>query len=367
MKLHAIQMLRGIAALAVALLHLGAIETEVLAGREQGLLSGWTANGYAGVDLFFVISGFIMVYVTAGRARGAASAGDFLVARAARIYPLWWLFAGLFALFMLASYGVPYPPDVQAASGESGAGYTIKSFLLIPQGAYPLLGVGWTLIHEMYFYLVFAVFLLAPKRWLPWLMAVWAVFVIGNDLMGQTYKDAADLLTLANHTMTLEFIGGGFAAMLVLSGRRSLAAPVTLIAGAALLIALAVYTNDNTYETMRWGRVLWFGGPAIALVYGLTSLELGGRLKTVKPLVILGDISYALYLSHILSFALMKRVFAGWLGAPGWLDNLVFFIVSLAFALLVSIAAHRLFETPSLTLLSKWRRAWLGPVERAAG
>ena len=391
MKLTSIQMLRGLAAFAVLMSHLYAIEANAIlvnGGTESALVSPIWEKGFAGVDLFFVISGFIMVYVTTGRERGAASAGDFLIARATRIYPLWWLFMILTAVIFMFTHGSPWDPDSFRQSDHSPTVYITKSALLLPQGGHPVLGVGWTLIHEMYFYVVFAAFLFAPEKWLPGLLAAWAAFVVGCDLAGWTNYFPTNLFELANYPMTLEFIAGAFVAMLVMSGRRAFALPLTLIGLAAFVAAMIIFSNADSEYTLRWGRVLWFGLPATVLIYGIASLEADGgfsRLSGARErvwgwLVYLGDISFALYLSHILALSGIKRVF-GYvesglssvgapdfladlfrLGAPGSLDNILYVLTSITAALVLAALTYRFFERPSLIALGKWRRGLVRPI-----
>ena len=113
-KLYSIQALRGIAALAVFLCHVMAIE-EAHSERAHKLTDLWI-NGAHGVDLFFVISGFIMVWVAGDLRRGLGQAGDFLFSRATRIYPLWWLFAIAMVIFFWTMKGTLYDaPRVDAA------------------------------------------------------------------------------------------------------------------------------------------------------------------------------------------------------------------------------------------------------------
>ena len=390
-------MLRGVAAFAVLMSHLYAIESESVAAfgaGEQPLLAPFWENGFAGVDLFFVISGFIMVYVTAGRERGAVSAADFLLARASRIYPLWWLFMGMMAMYFLIAHGVPGDPEHFERSGNSVSVYLINSALLLPQAGHPSLGVGWTLIHEMYFYVVFAAFLFAPQKWLPGLLAAWAVFVISCDLAGWTNYFPTNLFELANYPMTMEFIAGAFVALLVMSGRRAFALPLTLIGGLGFVGAMLVFSNDDATYTLHWGRVVWFGIPSTILIYGITCLEAGGGLNRDRwserwqsvssrawaGLVKLGDISFALYLSHILTISAVRRgleFVAGGLesigapvmicnmfrlGAPGPTDNLLFVTASILAALVIAMLSYRFFERPSLAILARWRRKIVRPV-----
>ena len=397
MKLTSIQMLRGLAAFAVMMSHLYAIEVNAIAvkgGGEAPLLGAMWEKGFAGVDLFFVISGFIMVYVTAGRERGAASAADFAVARASRIYPLWWLFMSATAVYFLLIHGVPGDPAQFKQAGHSAPVYLLNSALLLPQAGHPALGIGWTLIHEMYFYIVFAAFLFAPQRWLPYLLTGWAGFVVACDLAGYSNYYPTNLFELANYPMTLEFIAGAFVAMLVMSGRRAFALPLTLIGAGAFLFSMIVFSNADSTYTLRWGRILWFGLPAVILIYGITSLEADGGLRRANwpprlkrwtsglwcSLVRLGDISFALYLGHILAISGLRRVFdfigtelgemgapsflanMFQLGAPGLLDNIVFLISSVAAALILAELTYRWFERPSLAVLSKWRRGLMRPI-----
>ena len=108
-KLKSIQSLRGIAALLVFLCHLFAIEQQ--AARRPDLLTSFWDNGAHGVDLFFVISGFVIVWVAADVRAGWGSAMSFFCARLARIYPLWWLCAAAIAGAYWAMNGMPWDAE----------------------------------------------------------------------------------------------------------------------------------------------------------------------------------------------------------------------------------------------------------------
>lgn len=368
MTLNSIQMLRGLAALIVALFHLRGLEeaAHLQTGvAEAALIPVFWENGLAGVDLFFVISGFIMVYVTGQARPGAATAGAFLFARAARIYPLWWAFAGAMAAYYLVTYGVPFDANRSGGADVGGTEHLLKSFLLVPQPGYPVLSLGWTLIHEMYFYIAFALSLLVMRRALPFVLLFWAGLVLAFSLLGYSTAYPSTLFQLAISPMTLEFIAGAFAGLLFNAGRRFAPMAITLVGLVALVSAMALIeapriaaANDNgafAQFTMEWGRVLWFGLPCVLIVYGVASLEAAGRLKAWTPLVRLGDWSYALYLSHILVFAALRRVMP--VGSEGAMDNLAFIGVGLVTAILVAAASFYLFETPLMRLLGRVRRA----------
>lgn len=157
MRFRNIQVARAIAANLVLLSHLRAIETKY--GRGFVVLPDWAQWGACGVDLFFVVSGFIMATIAAREA-----CRTFIVSRLTRIFPPYWFYSGLVLVVSLAA-----PSMVNSSFGHPPSLW--RSFLLIPDTTFPLLAVGWTLTHELYFYAGFAVFLAtgglaSPPSWL---------------------------------------------------------------------------------------------------------------------------------------------------------------------------------------------------------
>lgn len=287
MKLQSIQALRGLAALLVVFFHIRSLELLAISENglsEQGWLGGVITNGYMGVDLFFVISGFIMVFVTREGGTGPRQAADFLFARATRIYPVWWAFAGFMAVYMIAVHGLSGHGQGWGAISRTQplVPYLVKSFLLTPQPEFPILGVGWTLVHEMYFYLVFTVFMLLPRKWLAGLLSLWGVMIIAGTLLGYAVVFAGNYRDLAFYPMTMEFILGAAAGLALTKGRHWRSGVVTLLAMLWLLAALC-YQGLETRFTLEWGRVLWFGLPCAALVYGVGGLDVQRRLAWLVP------------------------------------------------------------------------------------
>lgn len=299
MKLQSIQALRGLAALLVVVYHTRTLELKGIAENgltEPAFISGLFTNGYAGVDLFFVISGFIMVFVTHGSPIGPRSASSFLFARATRIYPVWWVFAAIITLYMFATQQVTGQSAVwdRATQGIPVVPYLVKSFLLQPQPALPVLNVGWTLIHEIYFYLMFTLFMLAPRRWLPVLLGIWAVIVVGGSLLGYLQPVPATWGSLVLHPMTLEFILGATAGLAVTKGLVWRSGVLTLVATLWLLTALC-YQGEETSFQLIWGRVFWFGLPSTLLVYGCAGLDVRQRHGWLLPAFAAFLVTLALY------------------------------------------------------------------------
>jgi peptidoglycan/LPS O-acetylase OafA/YrhL len=286
MKLQSIQILRGIAALLVVIFHVRAQEMLAIGGNglaEMPFLNGFVNNGFAGVDLFFVISGFIMVYVTDGVRPGIRSSLDFLFARATRIYPLWWFFSALMIAMMISynllGFGANWEQTLQ---GQPMVPYLFKSFLLIPQYAFPLPAVGWTLVHEMYFYAAFALILLAPRRFLLWILLVWGLIIAGGAMFGMSKPLAIDYGSLVLSPMTMEFILGAVVGVAVGSGVAWRSGLVTLAAVLWLAGSLTFHRLDDT-ALITWGRIIEFGLPCTLLVYGFATLELSKRQAWLVP------------------------------------------------------------------------------------
>ena len=305
-RLDSVRALRGVAAVLVVVFHIYELQRIWLHANRPGDIPAagpWT-QGYAGVDLFFVISGFIMVYVTAGAAGGARETAAFLKRRAIRIFPLWWVFCAILMLYYMARFGAPVPDDF---TGDNPAGYLLKSVLLIPQTYEPILGLGWTLIHEIWFYLIFALILwLCPKYKLAALLA-WAAIVLILGVTVPAGVQAGSYPKLAASYLNLEFIAGGLAAWLIT--RRIFIAPKLIFTAgiAACVAALFLYTDKDVAQLL-WGRVVVYTPPFCAVIYGAVAMEKTSGFRAPGPVLWLGDVSYSLYLSHILVLGVLVRL-----------------------------------------------------------
>lgn len=345
-QLKSIQTLRAIAALAVMFAHLQGLESQ-LSGDTPILSNAWIA-GVSGVDLFFVISGFIMVWIAGDWQSGTRSSAKFLFSRVLRIYPLWWLFAAITAAYFFVTLGAPW--DVDRIAEDGGVMHLVKSFLLLPQGPPPVLLLGWTLIHEMYFYLVFALILLLPVKARKPAFLLWAAIIAASTALQLTGFSADSLLSLALFPLTLEFLLGSAVAWIIRAGFTRFAVTALIIGGVGLVFAIihvdftTVTDLQPTYRTLAYG-------PAYALiVYGLVSLEQRGVGKRFFPnmLVRIGDWSYSLYLCHILVITAVARVFFSTFSTAGPLDNLLFLLIAGSLAIAVSGLTYTLFEKPLL-------------------
>ncbi len=343
MKLDNLQVLRAIAAYAVVLVHVEDIEAKRFDGR---ILGDWANAGLWGVDLFFVISGFVMVLVSQNTLGSARDAGKFLWSRATRIYPLWWICLSALVPIWL------FRPELVYGGTQHEINF-LKDYLLIPKSESPLLQTGWTLIHEMYFYIVFAALLLVPlggqRRIL--LIAVWGLLAVGAGFLLNPSKGDAPVLRLITSPMTLEFVAGAFAAYFWQATRGAMGA-TALIAG---VVALALGFFGDLNDTLSglatsgvnpdWERVILFLPGAALLTYGAASVELRRGWKVTGPFVKLGDWSYSLYLTHMLS-ANAIGVAWGAFAVPGLVDNVFGLAAVLGGCTLVGWLSFRFLEQP---------------------
>jgi peptidoglycan/LPS O-acetylase OafA/YrhL len=293
--------------------------------------------GRTGVDLFFIVSGFIMVVTTARVPPGGPAARRFLWRRITRIYPPYLVItAAIFLLFR-------YRPDL-VNSSEGVSPDVLASFLLLPQEGLPLLLVGWTLVYEMYFYLVFAMGLLLPRRLLPVLLAAWGALTVLAGLAPQTNP----YIELAASPLNVLFLVGVVVGQLVVS-RRSFAPLAFTIVGAAVSVTLfaLLMVGLDPYAGSRWLRVLAMGLALGALTYGLVGLEQRRQLVARRPLVVLGDWSYSLYLTHVLTLKVLSLVLLG-VGASGAVLQVLSVPVAVAASLVGAALFFRLVEQPLL-------------------
>lgn len=359
-RLSQIQALRFLAAFGVLASHLLIIDRKYSAAPTA---QDWMQVGMSGVDLFFVISGFIMAVITYGGSRGPRSTAAFLLSRAGRIYPLHWVVTGLLVAVWLVR------PDIVFASNPNPD--IAASFFLWPTAQPPLNAVAWTLVHELFFYLVFAVILFLPAVLTAALLLAWVGITVVLDMT--VNWASSPVLALVSHPLTLEFIAGALAGLIFMRWRGA-AGPVLLILGLAGFVAACIYAvsaglvMDDAFWARSWLRPLLFAAPAAALVYGMASLDLGGR-RAPRLLETLGDQSYALYLTHVLSLSAGGRIFALF-GFPPTQQSSVMMLVGLTVGAYVAAAIfYRIVDGPAHRAVQRVRRAMTpkqAPEENAA-
>ena len=290
------------------------------------------------MDLFFVISGLIMVVTTQHRAPGAPSAREFLRRRAVRVYPIYWVATlPVLVLFLVG-------PDTVNSSAENPPD-VLASLFLLPQPGLPLLMVGWTLTFEMYFYLVFALVLLLPRSGRLPALAAWGVLTLA--LAGAFAGSGNPWLATIGAPIVLEFLFGAAVGALVV--RKKFVTPLLCTTAGLVGTATALAVGDFPGT---WYRALPVGLCLAVAVYGVVGLE--GRWRLIAPawLQRLGDASYSLYLWHVLVLSAVGRIVLVRLPADP-LVHAAALAFSTALVIVSALIAYHLVEQPLIRLFRR--------------
>ncbi len=288
--LHGIQYLRAVAALAVMLFH----------AAERSDVN--FAIGAAGVDVFFVISGFIMAVISHRRPQTPAA---FLKDRFLRIAPVYWIVTSVMILGAAAGL---FPNLVLDPL------HVLGSYIFLPVASpnggalWPVLVQGWTLNYEMFFYASFAATLFVPDRFRLPLLGLGFVGLVMTALM----TDAPfPLLGFYGAPLILEFLAG------VGLGRLWLRDTIPgAEAGFGLIVAAMLGFSTIFVLNLPFGT--WICGPlAVIVVIGILSLEREQTLPKLPLLGYLGDASFSIYLWHTLAISVVVK-FGALAGMEGW-------------------------------------------------
>ncbi|HEX7873282.1 MAG TPA: acyltransferase [Sphingobium sp.] len=328
-KLGGIEGLRGIAALAVLVYH-AARHVDAAFGMPR-LMTLFQA-GHVGVDLFFVLSGFLILHVHGADIGRPTRLRHYVRQRFTRVMPLYWI-ALLFTVAKLAGGG----------HGIPDAGHFIRSLLLLPGWQEPILGPAWSLQHELLFYLVFAVLILHRGAGLV-LLGLWGVFLVCG--LGGMWEGHVPF-QIAGH-YNLEFFMGMAVALAM---PRLTRGGLLLGAGAVLLVIAGAVESLGGLDGHGALARLYYGVPSTLVIAGLVALSRRpGGLSLPRWLAGLGGASYSIYLFQFLFMGLAVKLWerAG-LNGPEWAMGL--FAVMIVAGLAGGLAMTRLVERPLLRLM----------------
>jgi len=293
-KLHIIQVLRALAVLCVVVSHIAHELAYMLAGRISNFNSKLFPGDF-GVDLFFVISGFIMAYTCWESFGTNKAASRFMMRRFIRVVPLYWVATTLIIAVVLV-----FPERVNTATSDWQQ--WLSSYFFIPYARdsdaliRPVLGLGWSLQYEMFFYLLFAAGLMFARRIgllviVGSLIAIWGI----ANLFGGDQSDAPTLLRFLSHSIALEFAIGVLLGYLYMKNFR-LSKSVGLFALVVGVFLLMIVPNFN--EAIDQNRLVHYGVPA-ALITAAAILTRGYDERSVpRSALEIGETSYAIYLTH---------------------------------------------------------------------
>lgn len=322
--LNNIQVLRGYAVILVIFVHLGFLLDHV----------GIKSFGHSGVDLFFVISGFIMVHISKNRAPKPL---EFMKRRVIRIVPLYWVVTLGVSLIAFVA-----PKLMPSIAGEIDIAAILKSLFFIPwmrnsTEAFPIVYVGWTLNLEMFFYLVFAIGLLFKELHraliftnLVLLALIMVPFLTDRDL---------GILSFYTNPRIINFCFGMIIGLVAAKFPRSLHPNMTK----SLLVLACACGYILTFTELHF---LVVATSSAALVVIALVLENSGFVVKSKPLLAIGNASYSIYLSHAYVAILVERFVLPKVVGLGALVIYTTIFLVIALCCIVGIVIYHFFERP---------------------
>lgn len=338
-KLDSVQLMRAVAAVMVLIGHVIAEAEYYMDLTIQAGQLPWTR----GVDIFFIISGFIIAL--SGRRYFGQPGGTraFVIRRFIRVVPLYWLFTTLMllALILLPS-GVKDTPFDPAQIASS---YAFWPYARADGRVAPILSLGWTLNYEIFFYIIFSACLTVRH---PSGMVLVVGIIATLSLAGWAFDPQTPALAVWTNSILIEFGLGILLAEVWLSQRGRLKHSVLkgsliLITGFALLIAL----NQDGMSPIP--RFIASGIPALLIVAGPI---LYWQRDLPRLTTLLGDSSYALYLSH--RFVLRGVTLVALPVLPATMTGAAVYLIGVCgLAIITGVLVFRYIETPMLRALNK--------------
>ena len=296
--LNSIQAMRGIAAVLVMLFHFQWFFNFDSINIGTLLFS----NGRIGVPVFFVISGFIMAYTT--RRYGASEVARFVIKRLARVYPLY-LIATL-SFVALLNTTLPDATDINNINDllRSLTFYPLRNNDA-PYFGWATLPVGWTLNYEMFFYLVLAFSLFFGR--LCWIVlgVVLSATLVAMPLLSAgfwsyipevNYNFTFAYLSMISNPIMLNFTAGVLCGLLLKQRTINISKKMSI---ALITISVSLYIYQYIANiNPGWGFSQWGIGAAIIILLVVNHEHRFG-LRVNKVLIYLGEISFSIYLNHI--------------------------------------------------------------------
>jgi exopolysaccharide production protein ExoZ len=299
-QLNLIQLFRGLAAIAVVLFHVDLCSQEIL---NESFFFDVFEFGLSGVDYFFVLSGFIVIYThhQSLLKQSFPKFRLFLLKRFIRIIPIYWIinFCILLVLFLFPMLEPPNPITL---------GFAIQSFLLLPQSLPPINNVAWTLTLILFFYFIFSLNYALPRRFYLILVAI-IVCASTTQLINYFIISPAEhpWIKLIFNSLNLEFLFGCIAAYVILKKSLKYRKPIFVL-GLTLFLFFGFAQAYNFISEINivnflgvdlaLDRTIFLGIPCLFLVMGSASIDIQDGVNIPKVFIYLGNASYSIYLAH---------------------------------------------------------------------
>ena len=336
-KIDSLQAIRGFASLFVMFFHGTTIIDERL---NYIFLNRIFSVGFSGVDIFFVLSGFIILY-TSGT--GKYNIKTFLKKRFIRIYPIYWLVTGL----LIAVYFIS-PTQEQSYKGDFET--ILGSLILLPQKKY-IVGVAWTLTYEIIFYLIFAFSYFNHPKYLFYVLLIWLSTIL--ICFFSYIKPASILISTLLNPLIVNFALGCLVAHLYKRYNNFKYPRLVLSIGIILFLILwsnyyQIKLSNDDNLTEDFNQLHLFGIPSALIIFSVLYLP----IKVPKLLVYIGDASYSIYLIHGTVLSLLIKIVQK-LNQSELFSNLIGAIALFMGTLIICCCFYSLIEKNLLRLLNR--------------
>jgi exopolysaccharide production protein ExoZ len=295
------------------------------------------------------------VFITPHRLEGLYGWAEFLYRRLTRIFPPYWIVSCLLLVVWLHNpllFNNFYHHQMDVG----------RSFLLLPQSFLPLVGVGWSLIHEVYFYLIISGLLIWGIAARISLLVLWFAAVLAANLLGFTEKVQGNhVLELILSPYGLEFQLGMLVAffyrkldVLTLSAWAyaflAMGAIVAIYVAGQFIPNVGVYPNNN-----HLFRVGYYGLAAFVVVLSVVRLNASpSHIKAPGWCVLLGDASYAFYLMHVPIIDSLYKIFRSMTPHPSLALAFCYVAIIIMVTVGASVLFHILLERRLIRFFHKW-------------
>ncbi len=292
-NIKSIEMLRAVAVVLVVLMHATHLMCDIRLYQSYPVF-GIFNFGHGGVDIFFVLSGFIIFYIHHKEFGNIEFVLPYLLKRVARIYPAYWIVMAFYFTILIFSPS----QDKYEQSGWA----VVSSLFIIHQDHQPILGVAWSLEHEMLFYIIFSVLIINIQIGRV-IFGLWAAGIVINIFVLQAHSGIVGFIF---RIFNIEFLFGIFVAYAILKWRIWRPGFITII-GVVVFFISGICELCGIIIQYEAPIHLTYSISSAMMLYGFVGMENMGRIRPHEVMIRLGASSYSIYLCHVIVIMLVKK------------------------------------------------------------
>ncbi|KQL17980.1 acyltransferase family protein [Cytobacillus solani] len=286
-----------------------------------------------GVYYFFALSGFMAYYLYHNKFGNREMIKYFLYSRFIRIYPVYWIVTISVLVVMIVF------PSL-APEHQQGMEDIIFSLLLIPNGSNLVLGVAWSLVHTVFFYLIFTIAFFKKSKFSITAAILWAMISFAFSI--QLFNSSNILLNYLFNSYNLIFLSGIACAYIVLKVRINLYVSWILVIIGVAAFPLSWINAQYGYAALNIEIATTIA--SVFIIIGFSSIDLQKDVKIPKIAQYLGDASFSIYLTHYYCISALTIIFL----QPmfNFLSNIVIAILFIVISVICGCFVYSFIEKP---------------------